>query len=965
MRAAPLRGTGARWTLTGFRPIALAWPSLTTLAVSLLLAEAFFLVRVPVARSPALSETYYDEALTGLMALEILRGSPQVFYWGEPYGGAIGDAYLAAAGFRLFGPSTLVLRLSALVVVALWGWAVWQMARRTAGEVFGLWAGLYMALPPVFVSFVQLSSSGEAVAVTGGAVAVAATVRLLDRDLSPRANAVAWTVLGLAAGVGWWASQIMGMFLATIALTVAVSRPRSWRTVWPYAALGLFVFSSLPLWIWNLQHDWATFRHLARWGGGPPPLPEAASSVTRTLVATLRDRYWDARGVPLPPAGQLLGQLLLVAVYAPAVILAVLRVVTWIRRAWRREQPWREPLDVVVLAFWLTVAAHASTWFGTAGVLRYSITFYVTLPVLCATLLARVARLGRPGAWLAATLAASVLGYNGWTHVAFLEASKQAPWRPVDAAIARLEQLGIRACYADSRIAQVITFESRERIVCADYLGYRNFRQLQAVDAIEDPARVAIVLHRTLQGPAPAMMVDTLELLRVAAQREVVGEYEILHHFTPLDPSVAPIPTEGWRGSASNGAAALAFDRQAWTRWSVPKRPGEWLALDLGSVQPVTQVSVLPGPWVSDAPAGMRVETSLDGERWAAAASSAQVLAGVHWWKGHPRIDESGRVVVRFLPRPARHVRLTSLGAMHGGASWSIAEIFVYAPAAALWSPPAAATTALAAAARGLDHWMDDPTGPHPRRAPVTTEHRRRQVPWDRVLGEANAALAAAPEWEDPHHLYGLALARFGWDDGIERTLDRAHRQSAWLEVARLAQLIDSEPDATWRAGRLAAWADALERLDRPAEAAAIRARPEPAPTRFARTRFGQGLELRGLDAPTQVRPGETVHVRYYWRLLDATAQDYWVFLHVPGLPGGGNYDQPVGGPAYGLSQWARGELVRQTVALAIPADTAPGAYPMRLGTWLPSTGRRLRVLSSDLPQARRAVTIGTLVVSR
>ncbi len=57
MRAAPLRGTGARWALTGFRPLALAWPSLTTLAVSLLLAEAFFLVRVPVARSPALSET--------------------------------------------------------------------------------------------------------------------------------------------------------------------------------------------------------------------------------------------------------------------------------------------------------------------------------------------------------------------------------------------------------------------------------------------------------------------------------------------------------------------------------------------------------------------------------------------------------------------------------------------------------------------------------------------------------------------------------------------------------------------------------------------------------------------------------------------------------------------------------------------------------------------------------------------
>ena len=38
--------------------------------------------------------------------------------------------------------------------------------------------------------------------------------------------------------------------------------------------------------------------------------------------------------------------------------------------------------------------------------------------------------------------------------------SAAMPWRPVDAVIARLETLGIHACYADSRIAQVLTFES-------------------------------------------------------------------------------------------------------------------------------------------------------------------------------------------------------------------------------------------------------------------------------------------------------------------------------------------------------------------------------------------------------------------------------------------------------------------------------------------------------------------------
>jgi hypothetical protein len=937
------------------------------LAAAALLAGVFVLVRLPLARTSILGETYYDEALTGLMALEILRGIPQVFYWGEPYGGAIGDAYLAAAGFGLFGPTTLVLRLAPLAVVVVWGWATWHMASRAAGEAFGLWAGLYMGLPPLFLSFVQLSSSGEAVAVACGAVVLAVTIRLLQLEVSTRAAARAWMALGLAAGVGWWASQIMGMFLVTAVVVLTATRSGAWRTVWPWIALGLFALASLPFWIWNLQHDWATFRHLAAWGGRPAPLLEAVPSVTRALVATLLDQYWDGRGhaVRLPAAGRLLGRGLLVAVYAPATALALVQVGIWIRRAWRREPPWREPLDVVVLAFWLTAAAHVSTWFGTSGVLRYSITFYVTLPVLCAALLARVARLGRAGSWLAAVLGAALLGYNGLTHLAFVEASRLVPWRPIDALIARLDQLGVRACYGNSRVAQVITFESAERILCSDYLGYRNFRILQAVNGVEDPGTVALVIHRASRDERAEVMADTLRLAGAEVRPDVVGEYVILHHVSPPDPRVEPIAAAGWRARASAHVqdADLALDRRMWTRWSVPKRAGEWLELDLGHSRPITQVSLLPGPWAAEAPAGLRIDTSVDGRRWTTAASSPGVYPGVHWWKGHPRVDDSGRVIVRFTPHPARYVRLTSL-ADSPGASWSVAELFVYEPALAPWSPPPAATDALASAGRALDRWMDDPTGPHPLRSPVTEAHRRAQVPWGAAFAAVNDALAAAPDWEAAHHLYGWALARAGWGVGPELALDRARQDGAWLEVIRLAELIDADPDSEWRAGRLEARAQALEQVGRSPEAAAVRARPAPTPARAVRVRFGPELELTGVDGPPEARPGETVRLSYHWRLLDATAHDYWVFLHVRGLPGGGNYDQPVGAFRYGVSRWARGERIRQTVSLTIPADTPPGTYPMRVGVWLPSTGRHLHVRVSDLPQARRAVTIGTLVVT-
>src|SRR5215470_15999073 len=202
------------------------------------LAAVFALVRVIIALSPTLSETYYDEALTGLMSLAILRGVPQIFYWGQPYLGAL-DAYLAAAAFYVFGPSTLALRLGAVWVSVFWVWAAWRIGRHIAGERWGLLAGLQIALPPIFLSFVQLSSHAEGVALALGTLTLAAAVRLVDPP-STRQQGWTWILLGVAAGPGWWTSQMATMLIVAAALGLLVARPAVLGGLGPYAALGLF-----------------------------------------------------------------------------------------------------------------------------------------------------------------------------------------------------------------------------------------------------------------------------------------------------------------------------------------------------------------------------------------------------------------------------------------------------------------------------------------------------------------------------------------------------------------------------------------------------------------------------------------------------------------------------------------------------------------------------------------------------
>ena len=355
-----------------------------------------------------------------------------------------------------------------------------------------------------------------------------------------------------------------------------------------------------------------------------------------TFLATIWGAFWDGHAVHLPGPVAGLGALVIATAYAPA--LAGWRLGVWARRLARRSRPWQEPLDLVVLAFWLTVAAHLLTWFGTSGVLRYTMTFYATVPVLGAVALASVVR-GRPGAWAPASAAVAALFlYDGLTHAAFVREAAAFPWRPVDAAIQTLTRLGVRACYADSRIAQVITFESAERITCADYVGFRDFARLQAVDAIEDPGTVAVVTHRLLLNPMPSVMEDALHLLGARAHRTEVGEYVIFHHARAPDDRVRPIVPDAWRATASSDQAdaSLAFDRKVWTRWTADQPRGQWFRVDLGREHRLAGLTLETAPLNDQAPAGLRVETSLDGEHWDLVAEDPDLMAGLHWWKDHP-----------------------------------------------------------------------------------------------------------------------------------------------------------------------------------------------------------------------------------------------------------------------------------------------------------------------------------------
>ena len=274
-------------------------------------------------------------------------------------------------------------------VSVLWVWAGWRIGRRIAGDEMGTpGRAPGRRCRPIFLTFMQLSSTTpRAWRWRSGTVTLATAMRLVDPLPGQRRG------LGLGAagadrraGIGGQARSAT-MLIGAAALGLLVARPGVLAGPGPYAALGLFGLASLPFWVWNVQHEWATFRAPPRVGRARCPhfagrIQNVAGARSQARSATPTG---TRRAVPLPPCGQQAGldrrrrrvragdraRRVAPRRLGPACSLTGIgpgaSPSTW--SSWRSGSPWRSQL---------------LTWFGTSGVIRYSLTFFGPLPLLVA-----------------------------------------------------------------------------------------------------------------------------------------------------------------------------------------------------------------------------------------------------------------------------------------------------------------------------------------------------------------------------------------------------------------------------------------------------------------------------------------------------------------------------------------------------------------------------------------------------
>ncbi|GCE16064.1 ArnT family glycosyltransferase [Tengunoibacter tsumagoiensis] len=222
--------------------------------------------------------TNSDEATMGLMALHIANnGELPIFFYGQNYMGAL-EAYLAAGFFHFFAPSLFALRLSLVIMFALFLFVLYALSCLLYSRKVALWSCLLLSLGSVEMLTRQTKAVGGALeTLLFGALAMLLSTWLV-LSWSPtygfkeyRQRSWLYLCLGVSIGLGIWSHLLIIPFVGMACLLLLCFCRRELFSLGGLALCCGILCGAFPLMLFNLQHpsenSLITFLHLNNAGG--------------------------------------------------------------------------------------------------------------------------------------------------------------------------------------------------------------------------------------------------------------------------------------------------------------------------------------------------------------------------------------------------------------------------------------------------------------------------------------------------------------------------------------------------------------------------------------------------------------------------------------------------------------------------------------------------------------------------
>lgn len=477
-----------------------------------------------------------DEAVGGLMALKIADGEQfPLIFWEAHYSGAF-PFYVAAATFRLFEPSLLMLRLAVLPLALAGTAAIVCAARALWGPGPALIGGLWLVLgPPLLFTYTAQAIPADPDVFAFGGLTIWLGVRLAGRRAI---DAKAWALLGAVAGFGVYGSPFVLPIFAGVMWALHAARGRlTKRDLVPVAA-G-FVAGLSPLIVHNIMFPAASVLRLgSRVLNVSREEMAGASSLLALLTVKTEGYVHRLLGYPWTLVGNV-PSFLALPVWGTLVAAAVVLAAVLSPREHRRDPaagaaPPASPdlgwallgrCGLVVLIF---------SWVSGLDAVRHLFPFFLLVPMGLAALWARAP--GRVRV-VAAIGLAIILVNNAVTTARDLNAGEPAVSTLAEALAAR----GVRFVYTDYSIAYPLLFLSRERIIASPAAGPTNVdRYPPYTRAVAAAPRPAYVFLR--DSDASAAFVREMCRAGLPFSREAIAEFDVYLPDRRVDPRDLALP---------------------------------------------------------------------------------------------------------------------------------------------------------------------------------------------------------------------------------------------------------------------------------------------------------------------------------------------------------------------------------------------------------------------------------------
>lgn len=601
-----------------------------------------------------------DEGTVGLMAFNIARLIDfPVFFYGQPYMGTI-EAYAAALPMAVFGASAVALKLTGLVFALLTVLFGWLLARRVLGPVAGFATGLYLAVPPFYLSVWSLKMRGGYTSLLALGAGILLLAHVIATNGASKRNSFGF---GLLVGLASYLTPLAFPLVGAAALFLLARRVIVNRVAFLVSMTLGFLLGAAPLIIPNILSGGETLRFLTQRGGVGQGLSDLSFTLTDSLPKLL--------GVTVAPDT---GSTHFVWA-RPVIWLFVLGLLVLV---WRERQSLLKFLRFsgkttsgaemfLMVGLLYLFCAVVSKRFGSVPSPRFSVVLIFTIAPAFGCLFAwgweRRGLVPRGAASLLLTLLISFNVYSLWhyfdgrtgpytaiSYYPFVYGSRSTNY------LEKLRELGVDGLASDHFVRHSMNFLSGDEIVPSPprFEGHvERFRQAEHIAWSTSP------MNR--DSRVVGYYLDNLAKIGVTIDEHLVdGQRIALLQDTGHS-------TREWRarGSVRPKTAVAAIDRDPrsyWTAEAPPRGQPPTLTIDLGRVVAISRIGFLF--YLAREQHAPLVPTRL----------RLRVAGPDRVWRDAKELVPTGAVWgTRIPPTRARYVQLTATDHK----AWWLAELFL------------------------------------------------------------------------------------------------------------------------------------------------------------------------------------------------------------------------------------------------------------------------------------------------